>query len=114
MKKIFISGPMTGLDGYNRESFHAAADHLRALGYDVRNPADLAIDWQDYSDYMEVALVMLRQCEGVIYLPGWHASKGALIERQEAERHAILDVSGLLRPIQNQLLTMYKKASSNV
>jgi hypothetical protein len=41
MKKIYLSGPMTGLPDLNFPAFHAEAARLRALGYDVINPAEL-------------------------------------------------------------------------
>ena len=39
---VYLSGPMTGLPDFNRPAFHAAAAALRAQGYVVINPAEVA------------------------------------------------------------------------
>lgn len=41
MKRIYISGPMTGLPEKNFPAFNAEANRLRALGFDVVNPVDV-------------------------------------------------------------------------
>jgi len=40
MKTIYLSGPMSGLPGFNFPAFHAAAAKLRADGFTVLNPAE--------------------------------------------------------------------------
>ncbi|MCY1527250.1 hypothetical protein D9M68_623110 [compost metagenome] len=40
MKRIYLAGPMTGLPEFNYPAFHAEAARLRALGYQVENPAE--------------------------------------------------------------------------
>lgn len=51
-KRIYISGPMTGLSEYNYPAFHAAAQALREAGYHVTNPAENGLppadDWTDH------------------------------------------------------------------
>ena len=37
---IFISGPMSGIDDYNKPAFNAAAEKLRAMGHKCFNPAE--------------------------------------------------------------------------
>jgi len=39
-KRIYISGPMTGLPEHNFPAFHAAAERLRKAGWEVNNPAE--------------------------------------------------------------------------
>ncbi|MBT9158943.1 MAG: hypothetical protein DDT26_00192 [Dehalococcoidia bacterium] len=39
--RIYISGPMTGLHDLNFPAFRDAAAKLRAIGYEVVNPAEL-------------------------------------------------------------------------
>ena len=41
-KRIYISGPMTGMPEHNFPAFHAAADRLRKAGWSVVNPAVVA------------------------------------------------------------------------
>ncbi|WP_259331943.1 DUF4406 domain-containing protein [Pseudomonas sp. GW101-3H06] len=53
--RVYVAGPMTGLMDFNYPAFNAAADQLRALGYEVENPADHGIvpgaEWADYMAY---------------------------------------------------------------
>jgi hypothetical protein len=44
VKKIYLSGPMTGLPDLNFPAFNAAASALRAKGLNVINPAEINID----------------------------------------------------------------------
>lgn len=84
--KIYVAGPMTGVEGFNYPVFHAAATELEVRGYEVLNPADTELlnptpglpqtwDW-----YMRHALRMVVDSDGICLLPGWQASKGANLE----------------------------------
>jgi len=79
--RTYISGPMTGYPGLNLPAFAAAADTLRALGHEPVNPGEntLGPDPQ-WADYLRVDLSDLVTCSAVALLPGWHESKGALLE----------------------------------
>lgn len=80
--RLYVAGPMTGLLGHNHPAFHAAADDLRAAGYDVINPARrLPVDGKPWTAYMRDALRDLLDADAVALLPGWHASRGATLER---------------------------------
>ena len=85
MRKLYLSGPMSGLPGFNYPAFHAEAERLRLLGYHVENPADNAPppcgSWQGF---MRLAVAQLITCDAVALLPGWSESRGALVERQLA------------------------------
>ena len=39
--RIYIAGPMTGYENFNREAFHRAEDALKREGHTVLNPAVL-------------------------------------------------------------------------
>lgn len=81
MKRIYISGPMTGHDDLNYPAFHAEATRLRATCLDVVNPAEF--DFQPgmtWADYMRVDLPQLLSCTGIHLLPGWENSRSARIE----------------------------------
>lgn len=85
--KVYLSGPMTGLPQSNYPAFDAAAASLRAIGYDVVNPADIGReigDGLEWSQYMRPCIAALVQCDAVVMLPGWHESRGAMIERDIA------------------------------
>ena len=42
--RLYLAGPMTGLPELNFPAFHAEAARLRALGYEVVNPAEINVD----------------------------------------------------------------------
>ncbi|MCL6548895.1 MAG: DUF4406 domain-containing protein [Alicyclobacillus sp.] len=84
--RLYLSGPMTGLPGFNRAAFHEAAATLRAQGYTVANPAALHGDDGDpWEVWMRRALGLLLACDAVAFLPGWLASRGARLEHTVAE-----------------------------
>ncbi|EJH4138871.1 DUF4406 domain-containing protein, partial [Escherichia coli] len=39
--RIYIAGPMTGYENFNREAFHKAEEALKQEGHTVLNPAVL-------------------------------------------------------------------------
>lgn len=90
--RLYVAGPMTGIEGLNYPEFFRVEGGLRDLGYDVLNPARIdelynqsraprPWDW-----YMRHALVMLAGCKGVATLPGWRKSRGASLEVDVATR----------------------------
>lgn len=77
--KIYIAGPMTGLENFNRAAFNREADRLARHGHVVLNPATLP-DGLDQKAYMDICFAMLRQADGILMLPGWQRSSGATAE----------------------------------
>lgn len=71
---------MTGLPEFNYPAFNAAAEELRAAGFDVLNPAE-GPERDGWQAYMRAAVALLVQADGVALLPGWYRSRGASIER---------------------------------
>lgn len=85
--RIYVAGPMTGIEDFNFPAFNAAARLLRARGYIVENPADHGIvDGAEWADYLAYDLTRLGLCDSVYLLPGWESSKGAQLEVMVAER----------------------------
>ena len=88
VKAIYVCGPMSasGRDDHNYPTFHAAADRLRGLGWDVLNPADIDAqhnttgEHQSWDWYMRHAIRMVALADAIALLPGWGASRGAIIE----------------------------------
>ena len=84
---IYVSGPMTGMLELNFPAFNAAAQRLRALGFEVVNPAELNPDpAAKWVDCMRQDIKALCDCQAVATLPGWERSKGASLEVLIAER----------------------------
>ena len=86
MKRIYLSGPMTGLPGLNFPAFAAMAASLRAGGHVVTNPAELNPDGGSWTDCMRRDIAALMECDTVATLPGWENSQGASLEVLIAER----------------------------
>lgn len=77
---IYLSGPMSGIDGYNFPAFHAAAEKLRKLGHAVINPAEIKPSSKKWVECMRADIKAMLQANTVAVLPGWEESKGAKIE----------------------------------
>jgi hypothetical protein len=75
---------MTGLPESNIPAFNAAEVRLRALGYEVLNPARHEREDRDWKDYMRLGVRDLTYADGVALLPNWQTSKGATLETQVA------------------------------
>jgi hypothetical protein len=81
-KRIYISGPMTGMSSHNFFAFHAAADRLRKAGWAVVNPAE---NFEGRTDlpreaYMRVDVSLMATCNAIAMLPMWRQSRGARVE----------------------------------
>lgn len=85
--RVFISGPMSGYDQYNKPLFDLAEDYLKALGCAVFNPACLTCfdEGWDHESIMSVDITALRNCDVILHLPGWERSKGGFEEALEAK-----------------------------
>ena len=81
--KLYIAGPMRGHEDLNFPAFNEAASLLRERGYKVENPAEYG---DDPKKGMARGLTFISlEAEGVILLPCWEHSRGALAEVAAAE-----------------------------
>lgn len=79
--RVYISGPMTGYPDLNRAAFRAAACRLRDLGHVPVDPSTAPeITGATWADYMRADIAEMVTCEAVAVLPGWEASRGAVLE----------------------------------
>ena len=86
MKKLYISGAITGEENY-KERFDIAERNLAEF-YKVINPTkkvskETAKKWEDC---MLFDLKLLCECDGIYLLRGWEKSVGATIEKMFAEK----------------------------
>ncbi len=89
-QRIYISGPMTGIEDLNFPAFHAEAKRLRGLGYEVVNPAELVIyENSGWLDCMKKDIAKMLTCEAICLLDGWQNSDGANLEVLIAHRLGI-------------------------
>ncbi len=81
MKRVYIAGAMSGHSDNNYPAFHAAARQLRAMGFEVENPAENpAPACGSWLAYMRMAVVQVSRVDALVLLPGWEKSKGARVE----------------------------------
>lgn len=79
---VYISGPITHEPNYKRR-FHNANVHLTGLGFEVLTPRALPSS-MDKSALLRICDAMVRECDAIYMMPGWHDSEGAVFERNLA------------------------------
>lgn len=92
-KKIYISGPITGLERHvYLKNFDDAELKLRSMGYKVINPTKLLPSrflWIykiiGYRLTLLYDIWHLLNCDGIYMIDGWQWSKGARLERAIAQ-----------------------------
>ena len=90
--RIYISGPITGIENNNRDAFAEAEKKITEKGYEVVNPIKLGEEYKNsvnfepsWYDYMKVCIKALMDCGAICMLDGWASSKGAIIEAELAD-----------------------------
>lgn len=96
--KVYLAGPMRGYAQFNFPAFYHGAEHLRALGHEVFNPAerdanvgfdptemdgdeDLAELGFDLREALAADTDFIsKHAEAIALLPGWESSSGARAE----------------------------------
>ncbi len=86
--KIYVSGPMSGIDDANYPLFNKVAGELRDAGWEVINPAEFEPEgWEDIEDpgkrlaiFLREDFALLATCDSLVLLPGWADSTGANCE----------------------------------
>ena len=92
--RLYLAGPMSGYQDLNFPAFHAEAARLRALGYEVVNPAEInAGTSAEWADCMRADIRELVNCDAVALLTGWEKSKGANLEVHIAYELGMLTVA---------------------
>lgn len=81
-KKVYLSGPMTGLPDLNYPMFHSKEKLLDECGYHPVNPAKnfRGETHHPRSKYLKLDLQNLLKCDYIYFLPGFEKSAGALLE----------------------------------
>jgi hypothetical protein len=87
MKKIYISGRITGLPFNEVQAKFATAERiLTEQGYEVISPLKTGIPYNfPWESHIAMDIVLLIGCEAVYFLPDWNLSKGATLEKNIAE-----------------------------
>nr|DAT99699.1 MAG TPA: deoxyribosyltransferase [Caudoviricetes sp.] len=91
--KVYISGPITGIDFGNRFAFSCARNALELCGYEAVDPSEVQLgDDATWADYMRADLKLLLDCDFIYMLEGWENSRGARLERELAENLGIEEI----------------------
>lgn len=99
MAKLYISGPVTGVEHDNWNEFVLAKAKLRAAGHKAEMPHDFVAPGTPHDQAMLICISALtdqwesfqeerrpyRRFDGVALLPGWEQSEGARLEKAVAE-----------------------------
>lgn len=87
MTRLYIAGPMSGRPDLNFPAFEAAAEKLRAAGFEVASPAEFIPDQSTpWAECMRRDIPELLRCDAVALLPEWQLSRGALLEAHIADQ----------------------------
>jgi hypothetical protein len=117
MKKIYISGKITGLpSGEVQAKFEAAKKFVSEQGYEAVSPLENGLPF-DYPwiQHLKMDIMLLMDCDAIYLLSDWCDSKGAMLEKNIAEalgmemiyekedgkifsriKQAVFDVTGIL------------------
>ena len=82
--KIFLSGPMTGIEDYNRPEFARVTEILRGMGHTVYNPGERRQSMVTRPNYRLLLCYGLEwlcnNAEGMVLLSGHEDSLGCAAE----------------------------------
>ena len=100
MTRIYISGPISGIDrAVYLSAFAEAERRLRAKGYDTLNPTRLPPSrWLLIYKMLGYRLTLLydlwhlMRCDGITMLAGWEQSRGARLEKATADIFNIKEI----------------------
>lgn len=85
---IYLSGPITshGNKKANRRAFAKWSARLREIGMKVFSPPEDELSGWTWEEYLRRDLTFLPLCRVLALLPDWEKSRGAVLERDIAER----------------------------
>ena len=105
-KRIYISGAISGEPRKQyMKRFAVAENILRAHGYDTINPTKVwACRWPWLYKIVGYKLtllydlwLLLTKADGIINLPGWHTSRGSVIENNVSQWFYMCGISEKVR-----------------
>lgn len=88
--KIYIAGPISGIENGNKEAFDSLEREILNIGFSenaiaVLNPMSLPLGLTE-PEYMDICFAMVRACDVVFFLEGWQESLGAQAEYTYARK----------------------------
>jgi len=92
----YLSGPLSGDYKRNKAAMLSATTRLRAAGLTIVSPLEVSPDETlTWEEHMRLDIAALMRCDGIIMLSGWPQSRGAVIERELAEKLGIRVIVGV-------------------
>lgn len=87
MRRVYIAGPMSGIEELNFPAFRRAAELVAEAGWTPVSPLDLELN-QDAVDgggtdrhiYLREDFRLLLDCDAILLMRGWSTSVGANAE----------------------------------
>lgn len=83
-KRVYLSGPMSGIKDHNRPAFREASKALRRHGVIVVSPDELdevdPAEGTSWEEYLSRDIPWVANAEAAVVLPGWEASRGTILE----------------------------------
>jgi len=70
VKRIYLSGPMSGLPGMNFPTFQSMTASLREVGHTVTNPAEINSEGGTWTGFLRRDIAALMEFDTVATLPG--------------------------------------------
>lgn len=95
--RLYIAGPMTGIEHHNLPLFFETEQKLQQLGHETENPGDNdgPTPWEailaakehprTWADYMRLDIPRVMKSDAICVLPGWQNSPGARLETTVAK-----------------------------
>lgn len=93
--QVYLSGKVTGLSHNEaRDSFMCASyaaykcfadEEFKGNMIRIVNPLSIPGEMKSWADYMLRDLMILKECDYIVMIPGWKESLGATIERLFAQ-----------------------------
>lgn len=87
MKKVYLSGPITGMEAQAPACFQKAKKEVESLGHHAINPMELPHQHgKTWGEYMREDIKALCDCDAIYMMDGWQNSRGAQVENLVAAR----------------------------
>lgn len=91
--RVYIAGPITGIQNFNHKAFYSSGVELWHLGFLPVNPhnicrhilrSDFTTDEQHWQACLKADMPHIISAHYMLMLDGWQQSRGACFERQIA------------------------------